>query len=451
MQNYIYGNGSTVSSPQRQASLTCPDLVHYTKIGGTHCHLIGWLIFYFMFFYPQICDAQTYREEYRHYMSKEGVDFYYRWKRDCSTCNEVMNLKIVNNNSKKKDIHLNIQWLSNGMQLSVDKNLVTISGGSTQSGDIDGKYYYPPNGYSKNQVTFRFVDLYICDYNVDCYKKTYSSGRSQNGQTSNDRNRQEEAENQRRQQIADQKQRELEAQRARAVNSYNQSMTDLERRNKQNEELIQQTAPLLEGMLNTEHPALATAGDLFLIGASFAPPLAPVFVSNTYTSLSTYKPGWSFSLIALNKKGLSAISSVHYVRQNAPDFTFTGQSTAGTMADFSGSLSAETMQISLSAGKDFRSKNNKVHLYLGPSLGYIFIFDHVFTYGPNSKEYRQQGVKDKFLYGLDGKLALFLGEAFGIKAGYSLRVLFKKEDEIMNYKLGNYTYADAGLFFRISI
>jgi hypothetical protein len=103
------------------------------------------------------------QSEYAFWFSREGVDVYSRWS--CASCDDRhIILKVVNNNPYKinwsyqsfiwKDRLGNVVKRESGGKWS-------IGAGRTESGDIAGWYFYPPEGSKGKELSFSFIDWKI--------------------------------------------------------------------------------------------------------------------------------------------------------------------------------------------------------------------------------------------------------------------------------------------------
>lgn len=261
----------------------------------------------------------------------------------------------------------------------------------------------------------------------------------------------DKAEQQRLQQEAEKAR--LEEVRRQNMETYNNFTRELEQKQQQNEELANSLQPVIENILNLEVDPLKETDNIFIINGNYTHLLAPFVISNQTQSLNEGEnsPSWNFTCGQLNKKGLSFLLSFEFLEMKISNFKFNGLSTSGNRVNFSGDMKASSQNFSVTIGKDFRTPSNKLHLFLGPSLSYFILTDHVFNYGAGlSKEYRQGGLKEKqFLYGFNSKILLFITNGIGISIGYEARIPIKKTDTNFNYYPNKLSYAHAGLYFRM--
>jgi hypothetical protein len=216
---------------------------------------------------------------------------------------------------------------------------------------------------------------------------------------------------------------------------------------------IDALAPFMESMLNTKHESLKQTDNIFLLSGGYKHLLSPFVGSNRTNKINENIASWYVNTGSLNKKGLSFFVDAELLELNTPNYTFNGVSTSGNRVNFTGTLKASAVAVAASLGKDLRSKNNKSHLYIGPTVSYLGLTDHVFKYGTGlAKEFRQDGMKeDQFQWGIDAKYFLFLTNGVGLNASYGFRLPVKEVDKSVNYYPSGFTYAHIGLVIRLSL
>ncbi|WP_020600069.1 hypothetical protein [Spirosoma panaciterrae] len=415
----------------------------------------------------------SYQNQYQFWFTRDNIDFYYRWRKDCNTCEDRLNLKIHNRNSVRKDIHYNFQWMSNGSVIKNDKGLNTIGAGVTKSGDIDGQFFYPPNGYSVSTLRFRYEYLYICDYNVDCWKVTgnatqtngntnqqnqtqYQSGSSSYNQSNAQSAYQQQlAEAERKRQALLEKQRTeqqqaLDQQRQQATQQYNQQMADLQQQQAQIEQSSQQVAEAIVSLLDTEVEALTESDELGILSGGINNLMSPLITSNQTNTGGLGKTSWFFSAARLSRKGLSFSFSTGGMEQYDEKFSIKAQGTSGNYTVFSGPLTISTFSFAGSVGKDIAySKNGRFHLFFGPGIGYMMV-KHSWKYSASQPAYEESKLsKDQFYWTLDGQMIFMFSQRLGLQGGVTWGGPFSKTDEKALYKLGSFSSYSLGLAFRI--
>ena len=108
-------------------------------------------------------NAQT---EYRYWFSRNGVDIYERWS--CSGCSDLhIKLKIVNTNGYKVTVSWDkFKWLNNGAVVKEESGQMDDFGpGVEKSGDYQGLWFYPPDGYNAGTLHFQMDNFKVVNAN----------------------------------------------------------------------------------------------------------------------------------------------------------------------------------------------------------------------------------------------------------------------------------------------
>lgn len=258
---------------------------------------------------------------------------------------------------------------------------------------------------------------------------------------------------------AEQQRLQLEAEKARLeevkrrnAEIYNNKMREYEQIQKQNEEMVNSLQPLIEDIINLEIAPLSESNEIGVISGNYLHLLSPFVISSQTSTLNEgeRRPSGNITSGYLKKKGLSFFFSFDFLELKNSNFKFNALTTSGNRANFSGTLEASSIQFSFQIGKDFRTKNNKLHLFIGPSISYFDLISHKYSYGSGlSKEFKQDGIKWQLSSGLDSKIFVFITNGIGITISYGVSVLTKKPDTSLNYYPYNFDYVRAGLFFRL--
>lgn len=92
--------------------------------------------------------------------SKNGVDFYSRWKYVDET-EMYFQVKIVNSGYTKKYVSIDfIEYFSNGVRVGqVNGGGITVRAGETAFGERDGLWWTTPKGYRRLSATLKSVEV----------------------------------------------------------------------------------------------------------------------------------------------------------------------------------------------------------------------------------------------------------------------------------------------------
>lgn len=259
----------------------------------------------------------------------------------------------------------------------------------------------------------------------------------------------------RRQQEAEQER--LERVRQQNIETYQKQVKEMEQKQENYQKIVETvTPPIIDYLLNEASP-LKDETEIFYLSGGYDQLLSPLFVSNlpdrATEQVSVFN--WHFGTGILKRKGLSSFIDVSSIKQHNSLFQFNAATTSGGRANFSGAFKTEAMAIVLSVGKDIWIAKGHLHLYLGPSIGYLGLFDHVFTYVNATKvpvDFRVDGIKnDNIVGGIRGQIMLFLGNKIALKGGYSFNDFLSKVPADSYYKPTGFSSASVGLAFRIGL